>query len=204
MGLTYLGYSIEDLAAHAEFEEVAFLLLYGHLPTRDELMQFKARLASARSIPPSLKSVLEQLPGSAHPMDVLRTGCSALGVLEPEVDFADQHRAAERLLACMPSLLVYWYHFQTSGRRIEVESGCRFHRGSLSAFAAWSARQQATSAGDACHYDFVCRTRVQRLDLCRLRINSLDTLRLSFSDYCGHWCVAWPVAWRSQLRPPWS
>lgn len=121
VGLTYLGYSIEDLAAHAEFEEVAFLLLYGHLPTRDELMQFKVRLASERGVPPSLKSVLEQLPGSAHPMDVLRTGCSALGVLEPEVDFADQYRAAERLLACMPSLLVYWYHFHASGRRIEVE-----------------------------------------------------------------------------------
>ena len=121
VGLTYLGYSIEDLAAHAEFEEVAFLLLYGHLPTRDELTQFKDRLASARGIPPGLKSVLEQLPGSAHPMDVLRTGCSALGVLEPEVDFADQFRAAERLLACMPSLLIYWYHFQTSGKRIEVE-----------------------------------------------------------------------------------
>lgn len=121
VGLTYLGYAIEDLAAHAEFEEVAFLLLYGHLPTQDELTQFKGRLASERGIPPGLKSVLEQLPGSAHPMDVLRTGCSALGVLEPEVDFADQFRAAERLLACMPSLLVYWYHFQTSSRRIEVE-----------------------------------------------------------------------------------
>lgn len=121
VGLTYLGYSIEDLAAHAEFEEVAFLLLYGHLPTRDELAQFKDRLASQRGIPSRLISVLEQLPGTAHPMDVLRTGCSALGVLEPEVDFADQFRSAERLLAVMPSLLVYWYHFQTSGRRIEVE-----------------------------------------------------------------------------------
>lgn len=121
VGLTYLGYSIEDLAKHAEFEEVAFLLLYGHLPTRNELTHFKARLASERGIPHSLKSMLEQLPGSAHPMDILRTGCSALGALEPEVDFADQYRAAERLLACMPSLLVYWYHFQGSGRRIEVE-----------------------------------------------------------------------------------
>ncbi len=121
VGLTYLGYSIEDLSAQAEFEEVAFLLLYGHLPNRDELTQFQVRLASQRGIPPALKNVLEQLPGLAHPMDVLRTSCSALGVLEPEVDFADQFRSAERLLACMPSVLVYWYHFQASGRRIEVE-----------------------------------------------------------------------------------
>lgn len=121
VGLTYLGYAIEDLAAQAEFEEVAFLLLYGQLPTRDELLQFKTRLASGRGLPARLKVVLEQLPASAHPMDVLRTGCSALGTLEPEIDFADQYRAAERLLACMPSVLGYWYHFQKSGKRIEVE-----------------------------------------------------------------------------------
>lgn len=121
IGLTYLGYSIEDLASHAEFEEVAYLLLYGVLPKAAELMDFKIRLKKVRGIPTQLKTVLEQLPASSHPMDILRTGCSALGALEPEVQFADQYHAAERLLSCMPSILVYWYHFQNSGRRIDVE-----------------------------------------------------------------------------------
>ena len=122
VGLTYLGYAIEDLATHAEFEEVAFLLMYGNLPARHELAQFKDRLAHQRGLPPQLKTVLEQLPASSHPMDVLRTACSVLGCLEPEVEFADQYRAAERLLACMPSALVYWYHFQSLGKRIDVET----------------------------------------------------------------------------------
>ena len=121
IGLTYLGYSIEDLAAHAGFEEVAYLLLYGELPKANELASFIDRLKKNRGIPSPLKTVLEQLPASSHPMDVLRTACSALGAMEPEVQFADQYRAAERLLSCMPSILVYWYQFQNSGRRIDVE-----------------------------------------------------------------------------------
>jgi 2-methylcitrate synthase len=123
VGLTYLGYAIEDLAAQAEFEEVAYLLIYGKLPSASELKQFKDRLSGQRGLPPALQTVLEQLPASAHPMDVLRTGCSVLGTLEPEGDFSGQYHAAERLLACLPSLLVYWYHFQASGKRIDVESG---------------------------------------------------------------------------------
>src|SRR6266702_6632966 len=79
MGLTYRGYSIEDLADQATFEEVAFLLLYGHLPNRAELDDYLRRLAVLRGLPAGLRAVLEQLPASAHPMDVLRTGCSALG-----------------------------------------------------------------------------------------------------------------------------
>jgi 2-methylcitrate synthase len=125
VGLTYLGYSIEDLAAKAEFEEVAYLLLYGKLPTATELMDFKDRLFKQRGIPSPLRIILEQLPASAHPMDVLRTGCSALGALEPEKSFSDQAQVAERLLACMPSILVYWYHYQNSGRRIDVEIDSR-------------------------------------------------------------------------------
>ena len=121
IGLTYLGYSIEDLAAHAGFEEVAYLLLYGELPKANELASFIDRLKKNRGIPSPLKTVLEQLPASSHPMDVLRTASSALGAMEPEVQFADQYRAAERLLSCMPSILVYWYQFQNSGRRIDVE-----------------------------------------------------------------------------------
>lgn len=122
VGLTYLGYSIEDLAEHAGFEEVAYLLLYGELPARNELASFNDRLRQRRALPAPLKAVLEQLPASSHPMDVLRTGCSVLGSLEPEADFADQHRVAERLLSCMPSVLLYWHHYQSSGRRIDVET----------------------------------------------------------------------------------
>ncbi len=121
VGLNYLGYSIEDLTAYSSFEEVAYLLLYGSLPTAQELAGFLERLWAGRKIPARLRIVLEQLPASTHPMDVLRTACSALGSLEPERSFADQSRAAERLLACMPSLLVYWYHFQNSGDRIDPE-----------------------------------------------------------------------------------
>jgi len=121
VGLTYLGYSIEDLTAHASFEEVAYLLFYGILPNEAELTGFVERLKAARGIPTRLQAVLEQLPAATHPMDVLRTGCSVLGSLEPELRFADQSIAAERLLACMPSILVYWYHFQNSGDRIPTE-----------------------------------------------------------------------------------
>jgi 2-methylcitrate synthase len=120
-GLTYLGYSIEDLAEHGSFEETAYLLLYGDLPTKNQLAQFAKRLQSQRGLPTPLKIVLEQLPKSAHPMDVLRTGCSVLGALEPETSFETIELVVERLLACMPSILVYWYQFQNYGRRIEVE-----------------------------------------------------------------------------------
>src|SRR5262245_49871824 len=85
-GLTYRGYAIEDLAAHATFEEVAWLLLRGELPTQRTLDEYRRRLRGLRELPSPLKSVLEQLPATAHPMDVLRTGCSALGCLEPEGD----------------------------------------------------------------------------------------------------------------------
>src|SRR5207253_1274315 len=85
-GLTYRGYSIHDLAEHASFEEVAYLLLYGPLPTQSELDAYRRRLQGLRGLPAALKTVLEQLPATAHPMDVMRTGCSALGCLEPEQD----------------------------------------------------------------------------------------------------------------------
>jgi len=121
VGLNYLGYTIEDLTEHASFEEVAFLLLFGELPSEGKLSEFVGRLKSNRGIPAPLKTILEQLPAQSHPMDVLRTGCSALGTLEPETSFANQVHAAERLLACMPSILVYWHQFHTRGERIDVE-----------------------------------------------------------------------------------
>lgn len=122
MGLTYRGYSINDLADHATFEEVAFLLLYGHLPNRDELDDYLRQLASLRGLPAPLRTVLEQLPASAHPMDVLRTGCSALGCIEPESEGRDALLVANRLLAAFPSMLLYWYQFAKTGRRIETQT----------------------------------------------------------------------------------
>jgi 2-methylcitrate synthase len=122
LGLTYRGYSINDLADHASFEEVAFLLLNGRLPKRDELAAYQKTLASMRALPAPLKVVLEQLPATAHPMDVLRTGCSALGSLEPEGPERDPLAAANRLLAVQPGVLLYWLHFARSGRRIETQT----------------------------------------------------------------------------------
>lgn len=121
-GLTYRGYAIEDLADNASFEEVAWLLLHGDLPTVEQLKGFCGKLHSGRALPDPLKVVLEQLPGAAHPMDVLRTGCSALGCLEPEQSFDDQIRVTERLLATFPSMLCYWHHFHQTGTRIDVET----------------------------------------------------------------------------------
>lgn len=120
VGLTYRGYAIGDLTDNATFEEVAWLLFHGELPNREQLGEFCSRLRRQRSLPEAIKSVLEQLPATAHPMDVLRTGCSALGCLEPEESFARQIDVAERLLAVFPSMLAYWHHFQVNGRRIET------------------------------------------------------------------------------------
>jgi len=122
MGLTYRGYSINDLADHATFEEVAFLLLYGHLPKPTELEAYKRKLASMRGLPARLKIVLEQLLPTTHPMDVLRTGCSALGCFEPEDKDRDALHIANRLLALFPSMLLYWYQFATHGKRIETQT----------------------------------------------------------------------------------
>ena len=120
MGLNYRGYSIYDLAEHATFEEVAYLLLIGELPTASQLSGFRAELTAMRRLPPALCSVLEQLPASAHPMDVMRTGCSMLGVLEPERSSQEELHAAKRLTAAFPAMLAYWYHFSQHGQRIET------------------------------------------------------------------------------------
>ena len=122
VGLTYRGYSINDLAEQSTFEEVAHLLLHGHLPDRTELDAFRTRLITRRCLPPGLKTVLEQLPATAHPMDVLRTGCSALGAIEPEGGDNGQIQVAERLLAGFPSMLLYWHHYHTCGERISTKT----------------------------------------------------------------------------------
>ena len=121
-GLTYRGYDIYDLADNASFEEVAYLLMHGQLPTQEELDAFIKKIVSMRGLPDSLKTVLEMVPAEAHPMDVLRTGVSFLGNVEPEGDFSNQLEVADRLLACLPSMLVYWHRFHTDGVRIEVET----------------------------------------------------------------------------------
>jgi 2-methylcitrate synthase len=119
-GLTYRGYDIYDLAEHACFEEVAYLLHYGKLPTQAEHDTFIARLKGMRDLPDALKTALETVPGDSHPMDVLRTGCSLLGNLEPEHDFGDQLDVADRLLAAFPSMLLYWWRFHQDGVRIDT------------------------------------------------------------------------------------
>ncbi|MCG6234827.1 bifunctional 2-methylcitrate synthase/citrate synthase [Vibrio furnissii] len=120
-GLTYRGYDITDLANHAQFEEVAHLLLVGHLPTQAELDQYKTRLIGLRGLPRALKEVLERIPADAHPMDVMRTGCSMLGNLETEHDFSQQLAATERMLALFPAIICYWYRFSHDGVRIDTE-----------------------------------------------------------------------------------
>lgn len=121
-GLTYRGYDVRELARECQFEEVAYLLLYGELPTEAQLVDYQARLQQMRDLPTSLKEVLERIPASAHPMDVMRVGCATLGTLAPESSFTDQHIVADRLLAAFPAILLYWYHFSHSGTRIECTS----------------------------------------------------------------------------------
>jgi 2-methylcitrate synthase len=123
--LHYRGYDIAELAASCEFEEVAYLLIHEKLPNAGELAAYRKKLASLRGLPAALKKVLESLPESAHPMDVLRTGVSALGCLEPEAhDHAPDgaRELADRLVACLSSMLCYWYHFAREQRRIEVQT----------------------------------------------------------------------------------
>ena len=122
-GLTYRGYTIEDLAANAKFEEVAYMLLYGELPTQDVLTAYETRLTGMRNLPEALKKVLEAIPKETHPMDVMRTGCSMLGNLEPETSFDEQHQAADRLLATLPAIICYWYRFSHDGVRISTDTG---------------------------------------------------------------------------------
>ena len=123
--LHYRGYDILDIAEVCEFEEIAHLLVHGKLPTRAELRAYKARLRALRGLPGSVKAALEQLPAASHPMDVMRTGVSALGCALPEKDdhsLAGSRDIADRLLASLGSMLLYWYHFSNSGRRIAVET----------------------------------------------------------------------------------
>lgn len=119
-GLTYRGYDISVLAENAKFEEVAYLLLKGRLPTQTELNDYINKIISLRDLPQALKDVLERIPTDAHPMDVMRTGCSVLGNLEIEKDFSQQDEVIDRLLAAFPSIICYWYAFSHEGKRIDT------------------------------------------------------------------------------------
>lgn len=120
--LKYRGYSIADMAGRARFEEVAYLLLYGKLPNKKELADYTAKIKKNRELPQALKEVLERIPREAHPMDVMRTGCSFLGNLETEQDFDQQHNVADRLLGAFPSIIGYWYRFSHDGVRVDTVS----------------------------------------------------------------------------------
>jgi 2-methylcitrate synthase len=123
--LHYRGYDILDVADSCEFEEIAYLLVHGKLPNTAELKGYKAKLKSLRGLPASVKSALEALPASAHPMDVMRTGCSVLGCTLPEKEdhnIAGARDIADRLMASFGSMLLYWYHYSHNGKRIETET----------------------------------------------------------------------------------
>ena len=123
--LHYRGYDILDIAEQCEFEEIAHLLVHEKLPTRAELAAYKRKLKSLRALPGPVKAALEQIPASAHPMDVLRTGCSVLGTVFPEKDdhnLAGARDIADRLMACFGSMLLYWHHYSLDRRRIELET----------------------------------------------------------------------------------
>jgi 2-methylcitrate synthase len=123
--LHYRGYDILDFAEEAEFEEIAYLLVHGKLPTDAELAAYKDKLCGLRRLPKALLTALEQIPASAHPMDVMRSGVSLLGTFEPEQDAhgaAGARDIADRLMACLGSMLLYWHHFTTAARRIETET----------------------------------------------------------------------------------
>ena len=120
--LRYRGYDVEELAEQSTFHEVAHLILKGHLPTSAELDAYRQRIQSMRGLPQPLREVLERIPASAHPMDVMRSGTSVLGNLEPEEDFSQQQDRADRLLACLPSIICYWYRYSHDGVRIDTET----------------------------------------------------------------------------------
>lgn len=123
--LHFRGYDIHDLADQSTFEEVAYLLIYGELPTLSQLKRYKIRLKTMRGIPAPVRAILEQIPVAAHPMDVMRTGCSMLGSVLPERDdhsIEGARQIADRLLAIFPSMLLYWYHFSRTGNRIDTDT----------------------------------------------------------------------------------
>ncbi len=124
-GLNYRGYDVDDLADNCIFEEVAHLILKGHLPNQTELNAYLNKLSSLRALPAALTTALELIPANAHPMDVMRTGVSLLGNLEQEKDFSEQSDRVDRILALLPAMVVYWYRFSHHGIRITTETSSK-------------------------------------------------------------------------------
>ena len=121
-GVIERGDDIEEFAEKCAFEEVAYMLLYGHLPNQYDYDLYSSKLKSYRSLPDQLKEVLERIPADAHPMDVMRTGCSMLGNLESEGDFSNQNETADRIMASFASIVTYWYRYSHEGIRVETET----------------------------------------------------------------------------------
>ena len=170
--LHYRGYDIADLAAHCEFEEVAYLLLRGKLPNATELAAYKQKLTRLRGLPANVYEVLEQLPAATHPMDVLRTGVSALGCTLPEKDDhnpAGAIECADVLLATIGSMLLYWHHYSRNGQSIDVDSGEDTLAGHFLVPASRRAPEQAVDSRHAGLVSPLRRARVQRLHLYRPR-----------------------------------
>ena len=123
--LHYRGYNIKDLVASANFEEIAFLLIHGSLPSQSQLNEYQSKLAQHRDLPIEVKKALEILPATAHPMDVMRTGVSVLGACQPETELSNAEHArelADQLIAQLPSMLLYWFHFSHTGKRVELNT----------------------------------------------------------------------------------
>lgn len=121
-GLHYRGYEIDELTTHGSFEEVAWLLTRGELPNKRELENYRSKLRSLRDLPTVLKNILEEIPGNADPLDALRSGCSILGNLEPETERHDQMAIADRLIACFPSIVLYWWNFHQNKQRLALST----------------------------------------------------------------------------------
>src|SRR5437773_3089916 len=152
--LHYRGYDILDIADSCEFEEIAYLLVHGKLPTGAELSAYKAKLRALRGVPEPVREILERIPAAAHPMDVMRTAVSALGTVLPERDdhgVAGARDIADRLMASLGSMLLYWYHWSHNGKRIEVET----HDDSIGRSEEHTSELQS-------HHDLVCRLLLEK------------------------------------------
>ena len=205
--LHYRGYDILDIADTCEFEEIAHLLVHGKLPTAAELKAYKAKLKALRGLPANLKAALEWLPASSHPMDVMRTAVSVLGCVLPEKDDHNTPGArdiADRLMASLGSMLLYWYHYSHNGKRIEVETDDDSIGGHFLHLLHGEKPSEAVGKGDAHLADPVRRARIQRLDLYRPR-HRRHRLRHVFRDHRRHRRPARPEArrrQRSRVRDP--
>ena len=201
-GLTYRGYDVKDLAEKCEFEEVAYLILKGTLPTADQLAAYKTKLQGLRGLPEALKDVLERIPKDAHPMDVLRTGSSMLGNLEMEADFSEQQQVTDRMLACFPSIICYWYRFSRDGVRIDVETDDDSMADISCTFFTVKSRMHCMKKLCMYHLFFTLNTNLMHLPLLRVFVHQRCLIcilvLLAQLGHCGVLCMA------AQMKRQWS